>query len=97
MAGLHYAHINVLPWWCTERAIEMGVAPRADGSFGNSERPRLGRTTVRHLFAEADADGIVLRDAPATPLGRINDHNIHSLDQPLPWNWTTQPVRLAAG
>ena len=46
-------------------------APRAEGSFGNSERPRLGRTTdthvnhvLRHLFAEADADVIALHDAP---------------------------------
>ena len=29
-------------------------------------------------------------------LARIADHNIHSLDQPLPWNWKTQPARLAA-
>jgi transposase len=29
-------------------------------------------------------------------LARINDHNIHSLDQAWPWNWKTQPARLAA-
>ena len=29
-------------------------------------------------------------------LARIADHNIHSLDQLLPWNWKTQPARLAA-
>jgi hypothetical protein len=27
---------------------------------------------------------------------RIADHNIHSLDQQLPWNWKAQPARLAA-
>jgi hypothetical protein len=29
-------------------------------------------------------------------LARIADHNIHSLDQPRPWNWNSQPARLAA-
>ena len=29
-------------------------------------------------------------------LARIADHNIHSLDQLLPWNWNSQPARLAA-
>jgi transposase len=29
-------------------------------------------------------------------LARINDHNIHSLNQLLPWNWKAQPARLAA-
>ena len=29
-------------------------------------------------------------------LARIADHNIHSLDQLLPWNWKAQPARLAA-
>jgi transposase len=29
-------------------------------------------------------------------LGRINDQNIHNFDQLLPWNWKTQPARLAA-
>jgi transposase len=32
----------------------------------------------------------------ADVLARISDHNIHSLDQLLPWNWKTQPARLAA-
>jgi hypothetical protein len=32
----------------------------------------------------------------ANVLARINDHNIHSLDQLLPWNWKTRPARLAA-
>jgi len=25
-------------------------------------------------------------------LARINDHAIHRLDQPLPWNWKTEPA-----
>jgi hypothetical protein len=32
----------------------------------------------------------------ADVLARINDHNIHSLDQLFPWNWKTQSARLAA-
>jgi transposase len=32
----------------------------------------------------------------ADGLGRVNDQNIHNLDQLLPWNWKTQPARLAA-
>jgi hypothetical protein len=27
---------------------------------------------------------------------RVDDHNIHSLHQPLRWNWKPQPGRLAA-
>jgi hypothetical protein len=29
-------------------------------------------------------------------LARIADRNIHSLDQPWPWYWNSQPARLAA-
>lgn len=29
-------------------------------------------------------------------LARINDHNIHSLGQLLPWNWKASPATLAA-
>jgi transposase len=29
-------------------------------------------------------------------LARIDEHSIHSLDQPWPWNWKAQPARLAA-
>jgi hypothetical protein len=32
----------------------------------------------------------------ADVLARIADHNIHSLDQLLPWNWKSRPARLAA-
>jgi len=32
----------------------------------------------------------------ADVLARINDHVIHNLDELLPWNWKTQPARLAA-
>jgi transposase len=32
----------------------------------------------------------------ADVLARINDHAIHRLDRLLPWNWKTQPARLAA-
>jgi transposase len=32
----------------------------------------------------------------ADVLARINDHNIHKLDQLLPWNWKAAPAKLAA-
>ena len=32
----------------------------------------------------------------ADVLARIADHKIRSLDQLLPWNWKTEPARLAA-
>jgi transposase len=32
----------------------------------------------------------------ADVLLRINDHNIHNLDQLLPWNWQAQTDKLAA-
>ncbi len=32
----------------------------------------------------------------ADVLARINDHNIQTLDQLLPWNWKAAQTRLAA-
>jgi len=32
----------------------------------------------------------------ADVLAGINDHNIHKLDQLLPWNWKNEPAKLAA-
>jgi transposase IS66-like protein len=48
------------------------------------------------LIQTARLNGI---DPPAwlaDVLAHINDHNIHSLDQLLSWNWQPQPARLAA-
>jgi transposase len=33
--------------------------------------------------------------ALADVLARINDHNIHKLDQLLPWNWKAALAKLA--
>jgi transposase len=32
----------------------------------------------------------------ADVLARINDHNIHNVDQLLPWNWKPPSAKLAA-
>jgi transposase len=32
----------------------------------------------------------------ADVLARINDHNIHDLEQLPPWNWQAEPAILAA-
>jgi hypothetical protein len=44
----------------------------------------------------AKLNGIDPQAWVADVLARIADHNIHSLDQLLPWNWKAPPARLAA-
>jgi transposase len=54
-----------------------------------------GRAAVM-LIQTAKLNDIDAQAWLADVLARINDHNIRSLDQLLPWNWKTQPARLAA-
>jgi transposase len=51
---------------------------------------------VRMSAYTAKLNGIDPQAWVADVLARIADHNIHSLDQLLPWNWKAPPARLAA-
>jgi transposase len=48
------------------------------------------------LIQTARLNDVDPQDWLADVLGRLNDHNIHNLDQLLPWNWKVQAARLAA-
>ena len=58
-------------------------------------RRRARRGDV-HLIQTARLNDVDPQAWLANVFARINDHAIHRLDQLLPWNWKTQPARLAA-
>ena len=62
------------------------------GSYRGGERAAVMYT----LIQTARLNGVDPQAWLADVLARINDHNIHRLDQLLPWNWKAQPARLAA-
>jgi len=74
------------------RGKGMGLKPQHSGHNGRIN-PELAPPVG---FIAAAINNV---DPPAwlaDVLARINDHNIHKLDQLLPWNWNTAPATLAA-
>src|SRR6516165_4052907 len=79
-----------------ERALRGFALGRKSWLFAGSERGADRAATMATLIMTAKLNDIDPLAWLADVLARINDHNIHSLDQLLPWNWRTQPARLAA-
>jgi transposase len=75
------------------RGIALG---RKSWLFAGSDRGGERAAVMLTLIQTAKLNGVDPQAWLADVLARINDHNIHSLDQLLPWNWKTQPARLAA-
>jgi hypothetical protein len=64
--------------------------------FVGSDRGGERAAVMLTLIQSAKLNDVDPQAWLADVLGRINDHAIHRLDQLLPWNWKTQPARLAA-
>jgi hypothetical protein len=75
------------------RGIALG---RKSWLFAGSDRGGERAAIMLTLIQTARLNDVDPQAWLANVLARINDHNIHSLDQLLPWNWKTQPARLAA-
>ena len=75
------------------RGIALG---RKSWLFAGSDRGGERAAVMYTLIQTARLNGVDPQAWLADVLARINDHNIHRLDQLLPWNWKAQPARLAA-
>src|SRR5215471_10746856 len=64
--------------------------------FAGSDRGGERAAVMYTLIQTARLNGVDPQVWLADVLARINDHNIHRLDQLLPWSWKAQPARLAA-
>jgi transposase len=75
------------------RGIALG---RKSWLFAGSDRGGERAAVMYTLIQTARLNDVDPQAWLADVLGRLNDHNIHNLDQLLPWNWKGQPARLAA-
>ena len=57
---------------------------------------RRRRESMFTLIQTAKLNGVDPQAWLADVLARINDHNVHRLDQLLPWNWKNDQDKLAA-
>jgi transposase len=79
-----------------ERALRGFALGRKSWLFAGSERGADRAAVMATLITTAKINDIDPQAWLADVLVRINDHNIHRLDQLLPWNWEPVPARLAA-
>jgi transposase len=79
-----------------ERALRGIALGRKSWLFAGSDRGGERAAVMLTLIHTARLHDVDPRAWLADVLARINDHAIHRLDQLLPWNWKTQPARLAA-
>ena len=75
------------------RGIALG---RKSWLFAGSDRGGERAAVMYTLIQTARLNGVDPQAWLADVLARINDHNIHRLDQLLPWNCKAQSARLAA-
>jgi transposase len=79
-----------------ERALRGFALGRKSWLFAGSERGADRAAVMATLIMTAKLNDIDPQAWLADVLARIADHAIHRLNELLPWNWNTQPDRLAA-
>jgi transposase len=79
-----------------ERALRGIALGRKSWLFAGSDRGGERAAVIYTLIQTARLNDIDPQAWLADVLARINDHNIQSLDQLLPWNWSTTAAKLAA-
>ena len=79
-----------------ERALRGIALGRKSWLFAGSDRGGERAAVMYTLIQTARLNEIDPQAWLADVLARINDYNIHNLDQLLPWNWEAVPAKLAA-
>jgi transposase len=79
-----------------ERALRGIALGRKSWLFAGSDRGGERAAVMYTLIQTARLNEIDPQAWLADALARINDYNIHNLDQLLPWNWKAVPAKLAA-
>jgi len=79
-----------------ERALRGIALGRKSWLFAGSDRGGERAAVMYTLIHTARLNDVDPQLWLADVLARINDHNIHKLDQLLPWNWKNEPAKLAA-
>ena len=79
-----------------ERALRGIALGRKSWLFAGSDRGGERAAVMYTLIQTARLNEIDPQAWLADVLARINDYNIHNLDQLLPWNWKAVPAKLAA-
>ena len=79
-----------------ERALRGIALGRKSWLFAGSDRGGERAAAIYTLIGTAKLNDVDPQAWLADVLARINDHNIQTLDQLLPWNWKVARARLAA-
>jgi len=79
-----------------ERALRGIALGRKSWLFAGSDRGGERVAVMYTLIQTAKLNDVDPQAWLADVLARINDHNIHNLDQLLPWNWKAPSAMLAA-
>jgi hypothetical protein len=79
-----------------ERALRGFALGRKSWLFAGSERGADRAAVMATLIMTAKLNDIDPQAWLADVLARIADHTIQDLDQLLPWNWESNPGKLAA-
>jgi transposase len=79
-----------------ERALRGIALGRKSWLFAGSDRGGERAAVMYTLIQTARLNDVDPQAWLADVLARINDHNIHRLEELLPWNWKIRPARLAA-
>jgi hypothetical protein len=78
-----------------ERALRGIALGRKSWLFAGSDRGGGRAAVIYTLIQTARLNDVDPQAWLADVLARINDHNIQSLDQLLPWNWKHERTKLA--